>query len=409
MENPWKMRSIYDLQYFNCPSCIFKDPSKQEIVNHAYDFHPESIEHLMNISDNSLMDISLPWVIIVKKEMETEVEQNENFGEYPLNIECLPDIKSGNDYVEYVKKEKTETFDENVLVPDTILEYDNTKTINEQSNFGIKVEVSDENGYKTNYGNVHVKTVQKRQRKRKYNIEAVTKLVEGSGIEDIKNAQLKGEMWENIAKDYQKITGKVTTGHAIRMRWKNFKYNRNEQFKNWKCKICNEVFESFSDLKDHTKIHRHENHKCEICSKLFSKKSNLQHHIRSVHEGVKNHLCEFCDKAFSQASDLKKHMRNKHSDATIHEDKKYKCDQCNRSFKYSGNLRIHEKIHDGENYQCDECSKAFNRPDSLKRHVNIVHRGIKEFQCDLCEKSFSKSLSLKEHIQVVHDGNKFKC
>ena len=144
-------------------------------------------------------------------------------------------------------------------------------------------------------------------------------MVEGSGIEDIKNAQLKGEMWENIAKDYQKITGKVTTGHAIRMRWKNFKYNRNEQFKNWKCKICNEVFESFSDLKDHTKIHRHENHKCEICSKLFSKKSNLQHHIRSVHEGVKNHLCGFCDKAFSQASDLKKHMRNKHSDATIHE------------------------------------------------------------------------------------------
>ena len=218
------------------------------------------------------------------------------------------DVKTQSD----LKKSKSEAFDENVLVPDTILEYDNSETINEQSNFGIKVEVSDENGYKTNYGNFDVKTGQKRQRKKKYNMEVVIKLVEGSKIEDIKNAQLKSEMWENIAKNYQKITGKEVTGHAIRMRWKNFKYNTNEQFKNWKCKICNEVFENFSDLKDHRKIHRQQNYKCEICSKLFSKKSNLQHHIRSIHEGVKNHLCGFCDKAFSQASDLKKHVRNKH-------------------------------------------------------------------------------------------------
>ena len=273
MENPWNIQSIYDLQYFNCPVCIFKNPSKQDIINHAYDYHPESIEHLMNINDNSLMDISLPWDIIVKKETETDVQQNENFGEYPLNIECLPDIKSGNDYVEYVKKEKTETFDENVLVPDTILEYDNTKTINEQSNFGIKVEVSDENGYKTNYGNVHVKTVQKRQRKRKYNIEAVTKLVEGSGIEDIKNAQLKGEMWENIAKDYQKITGKVTTGHAIRIKWSNFKYASAKK-SNLNAELIKVDHEGQKD------------YKCEICGKCFRQLVNLNQHISKMHGGT---------------------------------------------------------------------------------------------------------------------------
>ena len=43
------------------------------------------------------------------------------------------------------KKTKSEAFDENVLVPDTILEYDNGETINENSDFGIKAEVSDEN------------------------------------------------------------------------------------------------------------------------------------------------------------------------------------------------------------------------------------------------------------------------
>ena len=76
MENPWLITSIYDLQYFNCPSCIFKNPSKQDIINHAYDCHPESIEHLMNIDDNSLMDVSLPWDINVKQEINHRYGQN---------------------------------------------------------------------------------------------------------------------------------------------------------------------------------------------------------------------------------------------------------------------------------------------------------------------------------------------
>ena len=50
MENPWNIDSIYDLQYFNCPSCIFKDHSKQEMVNHVFEFHPDSIHHLGMVS-----------------------------------------------------------------------------------------------------------------------------------------------------------------------------------------------------------------------------------------------------------------------------------------------------------------------------------------------------------------------
>ena len=59
MENPWNIQSIYDLQYFNCPTCLYKNHLKQEFINHAYYFHPESIEHLTNINDNSLIDIIL--------------------------------------------------------------------------------------------------------------------------------------------------------------------------------------------------------------------------------------------------------------------------------------------------------------------------------------------------------------
>ena len=61
MENPWNIQSIYELQFFLCPSCIFKNHSKQELINHAYEYHPDSIEYLININDKSLIDIILPW------------------------------------------------------------------------------------------------------------------------------------------------------------------------------------------------------------------------------------------------------------------------------------------------------------------------------------------------------------
>ena len=60
MENPWNILSIYEFQFFICPSCIFKNNSKQEFINHAYEYHPESIEYIMNINDESLNDIIFP-------------------------------------------------------------------------------------------------------------------------------------------------------------------------------------------------------------------------------------------------------------------------------------------------------------------------------------------------------------
>ena len=50
-DNPWAVLSIFEFQYFNCPSCVFKDHSKKGFINHAMKVHPESIVHLSNIQD----------------------------------------------------------------------------------------------------------------------------------------------------------------------------------------------------------------------------------------------------------------------------------------------------------------------------------------------------------------------
>ena len=70
MENPWNIHSIYDLQYFNCPSCTFKNKHKQEIIIHASQYHPESIKFLSDISDDSFVDVWCPW-----KEHYIEIEE----------------------------------------------------------------------------------------------------------------------------------------------------------------------------------------------------------------------------------------------------------------------------------------------------------------------------------------------
>ena len=57
MENPWNIESIYELQYFNCPNCVYKNHSKQLFVDHAFFYHPQSISSLTNLKDDSLDDV----------------------------------------------------------------------------------------------------------------------------------------------------------------------------------------------------------------------------------------------------------------------------------------------------------------------------------------------------------------
>ena len=49
-----KIGSIYQLQFFICPSCSFKNKDKQDLVNHICEAHPEVVDDLKEISDGSL-------------------------------------------------------------------------------------------------------------------------------------------------------------------------------------------------------------------------------------------------------------------------------------------------------------------------------------------------------------------
>ena len=57
----WNIQSLFELQFFNCPSCQYKNNSRQDFLNHACNLHPESIKSLKKIKDGSMSDLICPW------------------------------------------------------------------------------------------------------------------------------------------------------------------------------------------------------------------------------------------------------------------------------------------------------------------------------------------------------------
>ena len=75
-KSSWNIQSLYDLQFFNCPSCDYKDYSKQEFVDHAYNSHPEAYSYLNNINDGSTDDVLIPnddSILDFKTELDTDI------------------------------------------------------------------------------------------------------------------------------------------------------------------------------------------------------------------------------------------------------------------------------------------------------------------------------------------------
>ena len=83
-ENPWDVETLYEFQYFNCPTCSYINTSKQNFVIHAYDMHPESQNYFKKISDHdSFSDVLLPWnfesELQFTDRLKNEVNENEEF------------------------------------------------------------------------------------------------------------------------------------------------------------------------------------------------------------------------------------------------------------------------------------------------------------------------------------------
>ena len=438
-KNPWDLVSLYELLYFNCPLCPYKNSSKQDFVNHACRVHPEARHYLKNIQDNSISDIHIPEYELIKTEFQHENEEAfASESDRPVKVEHY-NIKSEfeNDYVEteqftydnFVENEYGiyhEENEESFVKEDIDHEVKERKL--EEKNF--KCTICDKN-YGTNAKLIgHLMKVHDEILK-EYSEELVLFSYENDNVENDQFSQdarieENGELKSDEKNFKCKVCNNIHTtkakliGHLVKAHDESIK----AYF--YKCNLCTKGFGYMEKLKTHLKkchneiefkesLYTREDFKCEICQKSFINKTALYNHNKNIHPNdfdQQQHPCSFCDKIFKCKNTLYIHNRKFHTNWT--------CEWCEEKFDLRKNLKEHilsqHKEKSKEKLQCSSCGKSFGKLFNLKLHEDVVHKGIKnwpdacESKCEICGKSCSTKNSLKRHIRTVHEKIKdFIC
>ncbi|ODM91742.1 putative zinc finger protein, partial [Orchesella cincta] len=215
--------------------------------------------------------------------------------------------------------------------------------------------------------------------------------------------------------------------------------------KEFKCAICEKVFDRIGRLTTHYSVHTGERpYKCSMCRNAFAKKSTLKNHIRA-HTGERPFSCSECNRSFAFAYSLKIHKLRKHNigegkqcrlcaklahHIKAHSsERKFPCLFCSKRFKTSNVLYKHYHVHTNEKpfsckvcskpfatkrdmivhqlvhtrkktEKCPECPSTFGIKYSLRHHIRTVHKNFRPYSCPLCCKSFGTTSSLSIHINV---------
>ncbi|XP_019885783.2 zinc finger protein 665 isoform X2 [Ooceraea biroi] len=143
-------------------------------------------------------------------------------------------------------------------------------------------------------------------------------------------------------------------------------------------------------------------HKCEKCDKQFDSKQEYELHARMMHEQQK-FTCNVCNKTFLQQSNLKMHMA---SHGKIKPDKEYPCDVCGKVLNHPSSVVYHKEAehNNGRRFVCNKCDKSFKHKQLLQRH-QLVHSDDRPHVCTACNASFKTKANLINH-QSTHTGEK---
>jgi uncharacterized Zn-finger protein len=204
----------------------------------------------------------------------------------------------------------------------------------------------------------------------------------------------------------------------------------NSDVKIFGCSRCDKLYKTISNLQIHVYSHLGlRPYKCRYCPKDFTKITALRAHL-DVHSGVRKFLCAECGKSYSSALLLKRHQMSHTGskpfkcklcpssfavtrDLSIHMrthtgEKPYLCSACGKAFKRISHLNVHKRIHTGEKpYKCSYCDRCFTQSGDWRAHER-THTGIKPYICTICQKGFSQSSGLTTHMKK-HEDKRFKC
>ena len=448
MEEPWRIESLFELQFFVCPSCAYKNHSKQNFVNHAYNIHPESINQLKSITDNSISDVNCPWnEIEIKEEIS---EQDDPLDDTYQNGETLEikedhdglldetdnnfqndnyDFQNGNDFQNAKDLQNDDCF-QCQCCNET---FNDLQTLKRHMRF-LCPNLDDNNRYRLG--------IPARTLPASFKNKEEMKECDVCGKKFLKSYMSQHILVHNKSKSMMKdcnICNKSIEAYLMPEHIRQCKYEHKGTSLNLKHHYCEECGKSYSTkgclkfhinsvhlkltskkcdvcgkgvttkkiLKDHMKMHSDNErklHQCKQCDKKFVSPHVfvLRRHISTIHKGVR-FQCETCGMAYKQLRTYREHVLIIHNNVV----ENYQCTICGKDFATKGKLRDHNNSKHGEkNHICNICNAAFTQRNILVKHDNNVHKGMKNFECKYCEYKCSASENLKRHIIFHHESHK---
>lgn len=107
----------------------------------------------------------------------------------------------------------------------------------------------------------------------------------------------------------------------------------------------------------------------------------------------------FCEFETKWTSYLKTHIKS------IHEGKRFKCNQCDYRASKKGNLLKHiSTVHGVDRYPCTKCDYKATQKANLQRHIDSVHEGIR-YNCQFCNYTATRKDHLSRHVKQSHSNS----
>uniref|UniRef100_A0A669CHJ5 MDS1 and EVI1 complex locus n=1 Tax=Oreochromis niloticus TaxID=8128 RepID=A0A669CHJ5_ORENI len=137
-------------------------------------------------------------------------------------------------------------------------------------------------------------------------------------------------------------------------------------------------------------IHEERQYRCEDCDQHFESRNQLLDHQKKP--------CGMPPSSFLNP-DVLLNWNQDTNDLRLHE-----CKECDQVFPDIQSLEAHSLSHSEEReYKCDQCPKAFNWKSNLIRH-QMSHDSGKHYECENCSKVFTDPSNLQRHIRSQHVG-----